>query len=309
MIKSQLTFIFVFFALLPVPAMGQNDTALDTLRDHLSIRQSLKDKNTLNEPAFLTVSLPDEGPSVKVVALAATLLLKPESANPRFNVGAAVQFNSNSATDSRQNVFVGATELEARFGTNDSEETFLFPRLRAVTGYKRNGEKHTRSFAASAYVTYEKNRPETDSSSIPIGNGVIEFTPQTGLEFENSVAATNPGDEGRITRGLVATKINAYPVRRFTERLVLSADLAYRYDLQTDFTGSDRAHPFAQLSLAVTLDPFKVFSVSIDRVMGEDPTQDFVGPDFTRFAFKVELTKTQKRTIRRLRAAAGRHII
>jgi hypothetical protein len=200
--------------------------------------------------------------------------------------------------------------MERRWGQNDPQQTFFFPRLRGTAGYKRNGETHTSGLTANAYLTYEKNRPDSDSSAIPVGNGWLEFTPQGGLELDNALSAADVSNEGAVTRALASVKASAYPLAsQLRERLIVSVDLTYRHDVQTDFADSDRDHPFAQVSVTVTLDPYKVFSVSVDRVVGEDPTQDFDGPAFTRFAFKVQLTKPQKRTIQRLLQAAPAHII
>jgi hypothetical protein len=310
-VRPRIVLITVVSSLLiAASAWAQSETFFSNLRERVSIRQSLKDKNTINEPAFVTLRVPDEGPDVMVVAAAATVFVKPESANSRFNVGAAVQFNQDSTPSKRQNLFVGGTELEARWGNGNSEEPFYFPRLRGTAGYKQNGDKHSKGMTANAYLTYEKNRPGSDSSSIAVMRDQLEFTPQAGIEFDNTLSATLPTDEGRVTRTLLSTKVNAYPLAsRLRERLILSADLSYRYDVQTGFAGSDRQHPFAQFSVTAALDPFRVFSISVDRVIGDDPSQDFDGPAFTRFAFKVQLTKPQKRTIRRLFGTAQRHLI
>ena len=58
------------------------------------------------------------------------------------------------------------------------------------------------------------------------------------------------------------------------------------------------------------MDPHGYFSVAVDRVMGNDPTQAFEGPAFWRFALKVQPTKPQKNSIyRALAATRALHII
>jgi hypothetical protein len=106
----------------------------------------------------------------------------------------------------------------------------------------------------------------------------------------------------------MGVKIDAFPVPRLRDRVIVSADVAYRRALQTDFNDEDRNFPFAQLSLVMILDAHKVFSISLDRVMGQDPTQAFDGPAFTRIAFKIQLTRPQKRSLLRARRAT-QHII
>jgi hypothetical protein len=290
------------------PASAQGGGVLEALQGHLSIRQSLKDKNTINEPALVVLTIPDEGATANQVAAALTALLKSDADSPRFNIGAALQFNQNSAADSRQNVFVGGAEFSLRGGSSDPSAPFFFPRLAGTSGYKRNGEKHTSGLTANAYLTYEKNRPDEDSSSIPLSRW-LEFTPQVGLEFDRVVSAQDVADEGKVTRGLVALKVNVFPLpARIKERLVFSADVAFRRDLQTDFAADGQSYRFAQFSLAITLDPYNIFSVAVDRLIGVDPTQDFSGPDFTRIALKVQLTKPQRRAIVRTNLMR-RHVI
>lgn len=285
------------------PAVSGDNVFLD----HLSIRQSLKDKNTVNEPAFITLTKPDGQRAVNAAAVAASWFLSGEPKNPKFDIAPAMQFNQNSTPDARQNIFVGGVDVEAREGPNDASREFLFARFKGNVGYKRNGEKHTNGMTANGYMTYEKNRPGTDSSSdsssIPIAKERLELTPQAGIEFDDVLSATDASTEGKTTRGVAALKVDLFPLAApLRKRLIISADLAFRRDLQA-VSDTDRTHPFAQFSVVVALDANNVFSVSVDRVIGEDPTQDFFGPDFTRVALKVQFSRPQKRALRRSRAA------
>ena len=155
--------VILALGLLASPSSSYAQSAVDHLRDHLSIRQSLKDKNTINEPAFVTLTVPDEGDDTNVVAVAASAFLIAEPKNPRFNIGAGFQFNQNSAASERQNLFVAGLNVEARTGGTKDTMPFYFLRAKGNTGFKRNGEKHTRGLTANAYVTFEKNRPGDNS--------------------------------------------------------------------------------------------------------------------------------------------------
>ena len=294
-LRSSLTLSLALLLSDVSPCLAQPVPSLGKWREHLSIAESLDDLNTINNPAFATLTIPDTGPTENVVAVAISAWAKPEK-DAAFNYSASMQFNQNSASSARQNVFFGGALLQARRGGQIPNS--LFSRLTAKAGYKRNGEKHTEGYETSAYVTLEKARPlSEDSSAIPVGAGRVEFTPKAGSEFAHVMAAEKPEDQGSVWRGVAALKLNYFPLPdRFRDRLIISLDVAYRYDLRTDFP-ADRHHPYAQISLAFPLDPHQIFSIGIDRVMGEDPTQDFFGPSFTRFALKVQLTKPQKRSM------------
>lgn len=278
--------------------------AVERLEDHLYIGQSLKDKNLIGKPAFVTLSLPDEGDDSNLVAVAASAFLIADPNNPQFNIGAGFQFNQNSAASARQNLFVAALDMTARTGGKDSTKEFIFLRATGHTGFKRNGEKDTRGLTASGYITLEKNRPGKKSSAIPIpvGDGLLEFTPQAGLEYDNVLAASVVTDEGTVTRGVLAVNINLFPAPSLGDRLVVSADLAYRRDLQTDLGPDDRNYRFAQLGVAVGLDKHGILSVALDRLVGKDPSQEFMGPNLTQISLKVKLGLPQKRSIVRARA-------
>lgn len=306
--------LFVASMLVAANASAQ-DPLVDQLTNHLIISQSLKDKNVINEPAFATLNIPDTGSNTNNVAVAVTAVLDGIDKNPKFNIGAASQFNQNSTQDNRQNLFQAAAKIVARTGPAVVSLPFYFVRVQATAGYKHDGEKHSNGATANAYVTFEKYRTTetagagTDSSAIPLFRGVAEFTPQAGMEFDDVIHSADPTNKGTVTRTLVSLNANLYPFG--TKRFVLSGQVDYRYDVQTDFH-MDRNHTYGQVSGALFLDSYNIFSIGVDRVMGDDPSQAFTGPDFWRLSLKVQLARPQKRALRRglIRApAAGSGIV
>ncbi len=294
------TTLFLAYSLSPCDA--QPTGLVGGLNERISITQSLRDKNTANEPAFASVTVPDDGRVESLVAVAARFTRDTDGTNPKFRVGAATQYNYNSALGARQNVFFGGGQVELRTGSKDPGRVFRFTRVKGTGGYKRNGEAHTKAIEADAYATYEQNRPESDGTTAVLLGRRAEIAPQVGLEFERIISAATAEAKGQRIRAMLAAQINVTPAPVLADRLVFSGSFAYRRDVQTDFAGSDRDHPFGQVGVAVALDPNKVFSIAVERLLGDDPTQGFSSRGQWRMGLKVHYNHEQKKRIDRARA-------
>jgi hypothetical protein len=127
-----------------------------------------------------------------------------------------------------------------------------------------------------------------------------------GAEYERTIRATHPVEEGSVTRSLLELTVNIFPLRPVVgKRLMLSADVSHRYDVQSSFDG-DRSHPFGVFSVSYGLDPYNIFLVGVDYVRGENPDEGFEGQRFVRISLKVQFDRPQKASIldaRRARAA------
>lgn len=285
---------------LPRPVLAQPGGIWGVLNERFTLTQSLRDKNISNEPAIALVTIPDKGRTESLVAAAARLTIDTDGSVPKFRLGAAFQFNYNSAVDSRQRALFAGGQVELRTGCKDPAIGFKFARIKATTGYKRNSEAHTSSIASDAYLTVEENRPETDSTSAVLIGDHFELAPQTGLEVER-VLSGSAADKGQRVRAMVAAQANFSPLPVRASRIILSANVAYRRDVATDFPSSDRDHPFAQVGVSVRLDPNNVFSVSGERLVGDDPTQGFLSSGQWRIGLKVRYAPEEKKRIERAR--------
>ena len=77
--------------------------------------------------------VPDEGDPVNLVAAAVSVFLKSEVKNPKFNLGAAFQFNQNSTPGKRQNQTVAGVDLEGRRGGDTADPSSRVSRETAAT--------------------------------------------------------------------------------------------------------------------------------------------------------------------------------
>lgn len=186
------------------------------------------------------------------------------------------------------------------------ERPTFFSDLTVVAGYKRDGERHTDGLSADAYWTF--SAPQTICPWCPqldIG-GWFNYLPMVGVEYDRAVRATDPTKEGSVTRGFTKLTVNVFPPRRVVEkRLTLTADVAYRYDVQSDFDG-DRSHPNGEFSISYGLDPHNIFLIGADYVRGENPDEGSEGQRFVRLSLKVHFDKPQKESILKARAARAR---
>jgi hypothetical protein len=286
------------------PSVSPETEVIGWIFDHVSIRQSLKDKNLLNKPAFVQLSIPDEGAATRVVAAAATFDLRPRSEDPDFNVGLTAQFNENTSDTSPQNVFAGGIDT-TWLRDLDAGPTPPFSRLTAAALFKRNGVTHTKGVSLKGYWSLERLQSKTDPySGLPLGD-YIEYLPLVGLEYDNALRSSDPAGKGAVTRGLLSLSANLYalPGVGTGRHLILSADLSYRGDIQTDFDGSDRHHPLSILGAAFSFDPEQRFLIAIERLDGENPDEGFAGHGLWRLALKVQLSSPQKRSLLVRRAA------
>lgn len=279
-------------------------TFTDFAISRLSIRQSLKDKNTINEPAVAYFTFPRDGEDTREVAAAVTFNLAP--ASPTFDGGIALQYNENTSTDARQNLLVVGTDFGWLTSYGPVERPTWFSDLRIVAGFRRDGERHTKGVTANAYWTASAPRtvcrycPQLDIAR------VVNWMPQVGAEYDNAISAALDADEGAVARAMVRLVANVFPLGRtpIGKRLIATADVSYRRDVWTEFEGSDRNHPYSELSLSYAFDPHNIVLVSVDRVSGENPSEAFEDQTFVRVALKVQFDRPQKASIEAARAKA-----
>jgi hypothetical protein len=276
----------------------------DWFLDHVSIRQSLKDRNTINKPATAYLTFPHEGEAAKQVNGAVSIAFA--RPNPEFSAGLGIQFNENTMPDSRQNAIKAGLDSNWLRSIGPVERPKLFSDLSVLAGYTQNREKHTEGMSADAYWTF--SAPATRCPWCPqldIG-GWLNYLPMIGAEYERTIRAHNPTDEGSVTRSLLELTVNTYPLRSVVgKRLIVTADVSHRYDVQSSFDG-DRGHPFGVFSVSYGLDPYNIFLIGFDYVRGDNPDEGFEGQRFARISLKVQFDKPQKASIldaRKARAA------
>ena len=273
----------------------------DWFLNHVAIRRSLKDKNTINQPATAYLTFPKDGDATKEVNGAVSIVLA--RPNPEFSAGLGIQFNENTALDSRQNALKVGLDSNWLRSVGPVERPSFFSDLSIVAGYVRNGEKHTAGASASAYWTF--SAPATVCPWCPqldIG-GWLNYLPLIGVEYDRSIHAVDKAKKGSVTRSLTELTVNVFPLRSIVgKRLTLTADLSHRYDVQSSFD-ADRSHSFGVFSASYGLDPHDIFLVGVDYVRGENPDEGFEGQRFTRLSLKVQFDKPQKASIRAARAA------
>jgi hypothetical protein len=299
--KPLMPCVWVLTVLLAAPATAQSrEGAVDFLYEHLTISQSLDDLNSVNKPARLYLTRADDTDESrhswqKDVAVAVSLFRRRQSPNPPFNYGIGLQFGEANGSK-RRNAFQLAG-LQTEVNRDISELTFV--KVTAPFALKRDGEKHTRGFAAKAYLSLNHKKPPTFTepyAGLPLSD-FLEWTPQAGLEYDNVIAAEKAVDEGYVLRTMEGISADFYPFAHsiIKRRVVASAKLAHRYDATTDFTLTTRHHRFADLSAAIGLDSDrKILVLVVERVMGEDPSNNVSGP-FWRVGLAVHFAKPQAR--------------
>ena len=273
----------------------------DWFLNHVSIRQSLKDRNTINKPASAYLTLPREGDATKEVNGAVSIALTPP--NPEFSAGLGIQFNENTALDSRQNALKVGLDSNWLRSFGPVERPTFFSDLTVLAGYKGNGEKHADGISADVYWTFSAPAARCPwCPQLDIG-GWLNYLPMIGVEHERVIHATGSAIEGSVTRSLLELTVNVFPLRPAVgKRLTLTADMAYRYDVQS-LLGGDRRHPFGAFSASYGLDPHNIFLIGVDYVRGENPDEGFEGQRFARLSLKVQFDKPQKASILAARAA------
>ena len=157
---------------------------------------------------------------------------------------------------------------------------------------------------------------DTDSSAFTLVrvDGKLGFIETGALSADGARSAGAggafaPAADSTATFARGAIDLREFRGAHFEGRLIADLDFHAHLEFLDRMAG--------QFGLTVILDPYKIFSIGIERVVGDDPSEDFAGPAFTRLALKVQLTRPQKRAINAIRArsplrVAGplpRHII
>jgi hypothetical protein len=269
------------------------------LTDGVSIAQSLKDKNKVGEPAFFHLTLPKDGTTSKETAGAiAVNLLCPD---PEIEWSIAAEFHENNLIEKRQNVLAIGTTADWLKSFGPVEKTTWISDLQIKGGFKGDNEKHAQGVTASAYWTATAPRgvcrycPDLEIASL------VSYTPHIGIEYDNVLTGSKPEDELSVTRFF--TDLNVY-VLPFSEtlhrRVVLNGDVEFRRDLHRSMElAASRNHTFRQFRASVFLDPYKIFSLGVEHISGENPDENFEEQQFTRLGLQVQLGKGQKNLLNR----------
>jgi len=299
--KSSMANVWLLTLLLASPAAAQSrEGAVNFLYEHLTISQSLDDLNSVNKPARVYLTRADDTEESqhswqKDVVLAVSLFRRRQSPNPPFNYGVGLQFSEANGSKRRNAFQLAGLQTEV----NRDISTLTFVKVTTPFTFKRDGEKHTRGLAAKAYLSLNHKKPPTFTepyAGLALSD-FLDWTPQTGLEYENVIAADKAIDEGYVLRTMEGIGADFYPFAHSSikRRVVASAKLAHRYDAKTDFDLTSRHHRFADLSAAIGLDSDrKILVLVIERVMGDDPSNNISGP-YWRVGLAVHFAKPQAR--------------
>jgi hypothetical protein len=269
------------------------------LAKRLSVQQVVKDKNSVDKPAFLSLTYPRDGPPQKEASVGVVLdLVSTET----MKTGPAVELQEKTHSDKPQSLLTAGWEgsWTAHLGPQvevPAAGVFVSRfalRTEMELKYKKDGVAKTKGLAGA--VRWTVTSPASLWRWGPylifrlVGPFRFKWEPRIGFEYDDVIAAKVNEPEGATVRTYSELGLYLYPFgRSIGDRLVFSATLAHRRDLSTPAAVAADNHYFRTYSGLVYIDAGRRFAIGADRVSGQDPAAGFREQRFNRVSFKLRL--------------------
>ena len=261
------------------------------LLERTEIRQNTNVKKDIDQPAFLTFTRPDGGPTSTQIGLGALVTLV---AKKGLSVEALVDFQKNNAISKEQDARkIGASGFW-RIATNNPRHN---PVVNFRSNYKNDRIKGTETWqnAFGGTVVFTGKWPfPVPNHLFPVGNAFdVVYFPNIGLELDNVFEATDPAAQGFIGRVVGTVSLGVYPApRALRNRVELLASYAYRRDFTDSTNEADDQHSLfsAQINwLILKSENYGEFGVGLSYVDGENPDEGFTKQRYVLLALKFRL--------------------
>ncbi len=270
------------------------------LSEHLSLQQVIKDKRSVDKPAYLSLSYPKSSASQQEASIAAVLdIVKSDS----LEIGPALAYVKSTSSDKPQDLLeagVDATWI-ARVGTpmaipdipDTTPPCFLI--AEGELKYKRDGVADTSGLAAAlrwAFTAVPRKWKWTPYYIFPLWTEQMRFKwePRVGFEYDNAISAKAPSVDGTTVRTYEELGLYLYPLGGLIkDKLVLSATWAHRYDLATPAAVAGDNHYLRTYSALLYFDSSRRVAVGVDRVSGQDPSAGVREQRLSRVSLKWRL--------------------
>ena len=278
-----------------------------TFWKHLQIRQNTNVKKDIAKPAFVTLTIPDEGDRTYQIGFGALASVLSTS---RVDLDALVDYQRNSAAASLQDVFKGGATGEWRLWSTSASGHHQTAILTYRGNYKNDNVKDSETWQGAIGYTHlfigaAQQRPLPGEGlrpfifpnlPRPFGSALeVTYFPLLEFEFDRVFKAKTPEDEGQVTRALGQLSVQLLPApRRFNElkqQLEFLMSYAYRHDLRDTTNETDDRHPL--FTFDANYYPVKGdrgdFGFGISYLNGEDPDEGFERQAYWQFSLKMRL--------------------
>jgi len=272
--------VILLLASCSLPVMGQDASSWE-----VHLQQSISDKNSATKPAAFQLTFPGKGENSYAVDLGLTALRPSDFGRAQWDWGVAAEYHHNTLLDRKQDTReIGFTAL-GEYG--DPATIAWLPQV--IAKYKYDGVKSTGSLVPSASMTLTNF-----ASAIGFAKGGPGFKffwqPTLGVELEDGVKAPSAKPTGQVSRAFGHLEAALYPA---AELLKNRLEIVPGVTLWQDFAKSKQLgiardrHVLRTISVNYYLGSDQMFSLGLDYVNGEDPSQGLPEQRYTRIAFKV----------------------
>jgi len=255
----------------------------------LRVARSLSDKNLASKPAQLQLTAPRDAADSYAIDLGlgyARTIITDTTSQSDLVVGG--EYHRNTLADKPQNTMVITIGLDQQRGQLDTAPIVWYPGI--ATKYKDDQIKHTQSLLPTLSVTLA-SKPYYIGRVIGQHQSVAwAWQPTAAAEWEQIYhAAQNP--TGHIGRVSAAADVGIYPFwRAMKSRIEFSVTgRAWQDLMRTSALGGSKRHRLLKISLSYFLDADRHFSIGIDRVSGENPSEGQPDQHYTQLSFRVGL--------------------
>jgi hypothetical protein len=273
----------------------------ERLTKTIEIRQNTNVKKDIAQPAFVTFTNPDEGPTTYQIGVGVLSSLFSRAGS---DVDALVDYQRNTATDSQQDSFkFGATGY---WRALDLVAEGHSPLINSRSNFRHDGVKNTKSWQNAVGYTHlfsGAHKLPVPNAFFSMGTGsgnrtsVLDliYFPYVGLEFDSVLSASTKEEEGTATRGVFQINTGFYPAPLKDRRPVeILLGYTYREDFRDTTNQTDDRHPlftFEANYFPFQKDKIGEIGFGISYTNGEDPDEGFEQQAFWQFTLKFRLKK------------------
>jgi hypothetical protein len=255
--------------------------------NHLTLAQSVFDKNSIQKPAAFQFVLPSGGTNSYAIDAGLTWNgLYGEWLGSLWEVGPSIEYHRNTQTKTPQNTFQAGLSIVDGFG----DPATVFHYVQAVVKYKN--DRINSGQGAQVFLSYTLANWDL-AVGFARGPGSLQYMwqPTVGIQYESAddvFKTKRSGEVGRVKGHLEA---GLYP---FGEKLQKSIELVaqetYWYDAAQEgaYDGRQRGHNLFQASGTYWIDATHNIGIGTDYSRGDNPEQGLARQETVILSLKAK---------------------
>jgi len=255
--------------------------------NHITLAQSVIDKNSIQKPAALQLVLPSGGKDSYSIDAGLTWNgLYGQWLGSLWEVGPSVEYHRNTQTKTPQNTFQAGLSVVDGFGDPGT----VFHYVQGVVQYKDDRIMSGQGVQASLSYTLVN---WDLAIGFARGPDVLQYMwqPTAALQYEGADNVLKTGKSGEVGRVKGHVEAGLYPFgKRLEKRIELITQESYWYDAAQDdaYDRVQRGHNLFEASGNYWIDVTQNLGLGIDYLRGDNPEQGLARQETVMLSLKAK---------------------